>query len=99
MLSMFQRRPLDLTTLVLSAGGHKLPPGGTPNAMCVNEAAAWLAGEPFSDAPACVDPAIRRLTIRLNALRGDIGVEARRRLVPYVERIVGTSSTDSVKGF
>lgn len=45
--------PLDLDTLQLAFGGHD--PGDD---MCVMEAVAYLAGEPWSDRPECASPVI-----------------------------------------
>ena len=45
---------LNLDTLTLAAGGHS--PGASE--MCVMEAAAYMAGEPWSDHPQCVSPVI-----------------------------------------
>lgn len=54
--------PLDLTAVKLKGGGHN--PGGTE--FCVNEAAAYMAGEPWSASPKCVAPTISRFTMRWN---------------------------------
>jgi len=45
---------LDLDTLTLAAGSHA--PGS--GEMCVMEAAAYIAAEPWSDHPECVSPVI-----------------------------------------
>ena len=45
---------LNLEDLTLAAGGHT--PGASE--MCVMEAAAYMAGEPWSDHPQCVSPVI-----------------------------------------
>jgi hypothetical protein len=45
------RRELDLEGLVLLSGKHKENQG-----MCVMEAVAYVAGEPWSDNPACACP-------------------------------------------
>lgn len=41
-------------SLTLHEGAHKDPADG----MCAMEAAAWIAGEPHSDHPACACPVI-----------------------------------------
>ena len=56
--------------------------------MCFNEAAAWVANEAHTDAPACVSPVLRRYTIRLND-RWDY--EQRQTLLPYLPRVIGTA--------
>jgi hypothetical protein len=56
---------IDLTKLTgrtLTRGNHASPDAG----MCVMEATAWIAGEPFSDAPQCIPAEIRSLAIRAN---------------------------------
>lgn len=48
------------------------------------ETVALLTGEPFSDAPACADPAIRALATELNDALDDV---MRQRLLAFVPRI------------
>src|SRR5690348_6850638 len=48
------KRELDLETLTLESGAHDADDGR----MCVMEAVAWLAGEPWSDAPQCASPVL-----------------------------------------
>ena len=45
---------LNLEELTLGSGSHSGPSDG----MCVMEAAAYMAGEPWSDHPTCVSPVI-----------------------------------------
>ena len=52
MTTMLTDRLAALTTL--AHGAHDSPADG----LCAMEAAAWLAGEPHSDHPACVSPVI-----------------------------------------
>ncbi len=47
-------RLAQIPTRRYTAGKHNGPDDG----MCLVEAAAWVAGEPFSDHPVCVDPVI-----------------------------------------
>lgn len=49
---------------------------------------AYLAGEPHTDRPACVDPILRRYAIGANDWLGD---EDRQRLRPYLARCIGTA--------
>ena len=51
------KKVAQLRTLELLAGSHTGPEDG----MCVMEAVAYFAGEPFSDHPACVSPIIGAL--------------------------------------
>ena len=60
-IKIAEDRLARLPYLVITNGPHQ--PGG---GMCVNEAYAFLAGEPHSDAPACVCPTIRAVTMRFN---------------------------------
>jgi hypothetical protein len=73
-----QKRELDLNTLILEAGGHKGPDGG----FCVMEAAAYIAGEPWTDRPKCVSGVIAALMRRWNDDLDDAG---RQKLKPYAE--------------
>jgi hypothetical protein len=67
---------------VLSRGKHRNPARGA----CFLEYTALLAGEPFSDEPACVDRELAAVLRRANDLLGD---EARARLVPLLGRAIG----------
>lgn len=55
--SLLPAKPFDL-----GASSHE----NLENGACFNELASVLAGEPFSDSPACVSPIVRRLGMRLN---------------------------------
>jgi hypothetical protein len=68
----------------LASGSHSSLAGGA----CFNELAAVLAGEPFSDAPKCVSPVIRRMGMTLNDRLDD---ERRQLLRPFALRALGTS--------
>src|SRR4051794_15238178 len=67
---------------VLSRGKHKHPSKGA----CFLEYTALLAGEPFSDAPACVDRQLAAVLRHANDLLSDAD---RPRLVPLLGRAVG----------
>ena len=73
-------------------GGHSSPDEG----MCVMEAVAFVAGEPFSDHPACACPVIASFMRAWNdGLPTD---EDRRRLLsPFVLRLVGSKATPEVE--
>lgn len=73
---------LDTLTLARWSPGRKA--GQT---MGVMESAAWVAGEPHSDTPACVSPVLGAFLRELNEELDD---EERQALKPYVTRIVGT---------
>jgi hypothetical protein len=67
---------------VLSRGKHKNPTKGA----CFLEYTSLLAGEPFSDAPACVDRELAAVLRHANDLLSDAD---RPRLVPLLGRAVG----------
>lgn len=74
---------LDPDKVWLAAGGHQNPKDG----YCALELASILAGQPFSDSPACVSPVLRLFVIGLNDRLSD---EERQKLVPYIPRLLGT---------
>ena len=53
------------------------------------EAAAWIAGEPWSDHPTCASPVIASFMRSWNDSLSD---DDRQMLVPYVVRVVGTAN-------
>ena len=75
---------IDLTTIHLDKGAHRDPDDG----VCMMEAAALLAGEQFTDSPACTHPAIAAAARTVNDGLGDA---ARQALVPLIPRVVGTA--------
>jgi hypothetical protein len=74
---------LNLDTLTLKAGSHTEPAAG----MCVMEAAAYLAGEPFSDHPECASPVIGAFLRNWNDALPD---DDRQNLKQYIPRLVGS---------
>jgi hypothetical protein len=70
--------------LKLSRGGHK----PTDNQACLLEAVAYVAGEPWSDQPACASPVLITYGQRLNDVLPD---DLRQQLIPFIPRIVGTA--------
>jgi len=75
-----------VTTHELDRGGHESWEKGA----CVMEAVAYVAGEPFSDHPACASPVITSFLISWNDSLPD---DQRQMLKPYIPRIVGTKTT------
>ena len=72
---------------VLKAGSHS-PPNGELTA-CVMEAVAYVAGEPWSDHPACASSVITAFMIAWNdGLPNDI--ERTRLLAPLIPTLIGT---------
>ena len=74
---------LDLSTLVLAVGQHT-----AGDEMCLLEAAAFQAGEPWSDHPACVSPVLGTYGRDLNDVLPDA---TRQRLVPFIPRLLNTA--------
>ena len=79
---------IDIEKITLTKGSHSSRDKG----VCFNEAAAWLAGEPHSDSPKCVCPAVRAATMRLNDIITD---DATRNelMKPLLLKAVGSAST------
>ena len=67
---------------VLSPGRHRNPRRGA----CFMEMASYLAGEPWSDHPACTHPLLADLARRVNDLSSDAG---RRALAPLIPSVIG----------
>ena len=76
---------LNAGTITLDHGSHNEFEEG----HCSMEVVSWLAGEGFTDAPACASPVLTRYTIRLND-RWD--TEQRQTLAPFLPRMVGTGN-------
>ena len=75
---------LDLTTLTLTSGGHENPDDG----MCLLEAVSYVAGEKFTDQPACASPILGSFGRNLN---DTLSSEKRQLLKPFIPLIVGTA--------
>lgn len=74
--------PVPAGLPLLSAGRHRRPRDGA----CMMELVSLLAGERWSDAPACTHPLLARLARLVNDATSD---DARHRLVPLVTALVG----------
>jgi hypothetical protein len=72
---------------VLHKGRHANPEEGA----CLMEYVSILAGEPFSDRPACVDPLLARLAWAVNDAAED---EVRAHLPGLAPRFIGTATSD-----
>ena len=68
----------------LAHGPHATPEDG----RCAMEWVSYLAGEPHSDRPACVSPALRAFCVAFN---DGLEKNARQRLRPYLARTIGTT--------
>jgi hypothetical protein len=77
-------------TVKLGKGKHSSPEYGA----CVMELASMLAGEPFSDHPSSVSPAIAAFLRAYNDMLDD---ERRQDLYEYAARTVGTAISASVE--
>ena len=71
----------------LAAGAHRSPRRGA----CFMEFASYLAGESWSDHPACTHPLLAYLARLVNDHMSDAG---RRRLIGLVPSVVGLTSDD-----
>ena len=72
---------------VLSRGKHRNPRRGA----CFMEMASYLAGERWSDHPACTHPLLAHLARLVNDCTSD---EARPRLAVLIPSVIGLTSTD-----
>ena len=82
-------RPLDIDSLVLYSGDHD--PNGK---MCIMEAVAYVAGEPWSDRPVCASTVISDFLRSWNDALND---DDRQMLKPFILRMVGTSAQQEVE--
>jgi hypothetical protein len=80
---------LNSLPAVLLHGSHAKNCG---KQMCIMEAAAWVAGEPWSDHPECVCPVIGAFMRSWNDGISD-DVERTRLLKPFVPLIINTKGT------
>jgi hypothetical protein len=71
----------------LSPGRHRNPKRGA----CLMEYASFLAGERWSDHPACTHPVLAAIARGVNDL---ISSDARDSLLPVVPRVIGLTSAD-----
>jgi hypothetical protein len=81
---------LDLEALVLKTGAH---PAGSQE-MCVMEAVAFIAGEPWSDSPQCVSPVIAAF---LRSYNDSVSDEVRQSLKQYIPRLIGTRGSQELE--
>jgi hypothetical protein len=72
---------------VLSRGKHRSPKKGA----CFMELASFLAGEPWSDHPACTHPLLASLARDINDHVDDSG---RSRLAPLIPSVIGLNGED-----
>jgi hypothetical protein len=84
---MTSRVPAPESMPVLSRGKHRNPRRGA----CFMEMASFLAGEHWSDHPACTHPLLADLARLVNDVLTD---QARPRLVPMIPSVIGLTSDD-----
>ncbi|MFB2584474.1 hypothetical protein [Herbiconiux liukaitaii] len=72
---------------LLSAGRHRTPRSGA----CFMEFASYLAGERWSDHPACTHAGLAQLARAVNDLTTD---QSRSRLAPLIPSVIGLTSDD-----
>ena len=85
-MSGYESDPPELVP-VLSRGKHRSPRQGA----CFMELASYLAGERWSDHPACTHPLLAALARDVNDYTSDAG---RARLVPLIPSVIGLTSED-----
>jgi hypothetical protein len=81
-----------LETRVFARGNHP----DRSNGLCVMELAAWMAGEPHSDAPECVSPTIRKFLVQWNDDISD-DAERTRLLRPLLPLVLDSTASDGVE--
>jgi hypothetical protein len=91
-MTVIEDRFALLDSLTLLAGSH----GSFAEGVCAMEAAAWLAGEPHSDSPACVDPVIAAFSRSWNDSLPD-NATRNRLLKPLISKMIGTAFTLDVQ--
>ena len=82
--------PQKLEALILKPGKHSDPDAG----MCVMEAVAFFAREPFSDAPKCASPSVSGFLRVWNDALSDAD---RQMLKPLIAKLIGSRGTDAVE--
>jgi hypothetical protein len=97
MFEVIQERLAELRDRVLKNGNHskysgkKLKKLPTDAELCVMEAVAYVAGEPWSDHPKCASPLLTSFMISLNDNLPD--ADRDRLLKDFIPRLVGTNTT------
>jgi hypothetical protein len=75
-----------LKNIHLAKGYHRAK---TPGEWCLMEAAAYIAGEPWSDHPKCVSTVLTAYGMALNDSLDD---DQRQKLIPFIPRMLGTAN-------
>lgn len=87
-------RTLDVEAIRLGRSSH--PPADTlgDGNACVMEAAAWVAGEPWTDQPACVSPVIGAF---LRSWNDSLDDTDRQQLRRWVLPVIGTAADEATE--
>jgi hypothetical protein len=83
-------RTLNMDSLILKVGAHE----ASSHEMCIMEAVAYVAGEPWSDHPQCASPVIAAFLRNYN---DSVSVEVRQTLKPFIFRLVGTAASPEIE--
>src|ERR1041385_8445030 len=62
--------------------------------MCVMEAVSYVAGEPFTDHPACASPTIAAF---MRSWNDRLNNDDRQKLKPWIARLVGSRGTPEIE--
>jgi hypothetical protein len=94
-LERFELRLARVRELPLLEGSHEADQE-IAREMCVMEAVSYIAGEPWSESPACVCPTITALMVAWNdGLPTD--ADRDRLLKPLIPKLIGTSSGEELR--
>jgi hypothetical protein len=89
---------MDLSTVRFGVGSHSATNAPTGHRdLCIMEAVAFVAGEPWSDTPTCASPVIAAF---LRTWQDALSDEDRDRLLPaavWVPRLVGSRGDDATE--
>ena len=84
-MSITPERAHWLKNIHLTKGYHRAK---TPGEWCLMEAAAYIAGESWTDHPKCVSPVLTSYGVALNDSWDD---DQRQKLIPFIPRLLGTA--------
>ena len=87
-------RPIDLEAITLGASSHRPADTIGDRNACVMEAVAWVAGEPWSDHPACASPVIGAF---LRSWNDSLDDTDRQQLRRWVLPLVGTAASPEIE--
>lgn len=89
---------MDLSTVRFGTGSHAATTAPTGERdLCIMEAVSYMAGEPWSDSPACASPVISTF---VRAWQDALSDDDRDRLLPaavWVPRLVGSRGDDATE--